>query len=189
MYKSIYLLYVMGVLRCDCLAVFSPSSCSLLVPSAVIPLRNPKDSSSNMADKISDDHPSPMGNTKSALDNQEKTIDSEKQALQSKDADAALEFLYAEETTLMTDVDEKSLVRKIDWRIAPLMCRSFDIKGQVAIQLNKKILRGLLQPPVSRQDTRELCQRNAPGQYRPSLATVPPSLFFGKFQNTSTWNP
>lgn len=75
-----------------------------------------------MADKISDSHPSPVGND--VLDNSEKTMDSEKQALRSKDADAALEFLYAEETTLMTDVDEKRLVRKIDWRIVPLMCRS-----------------------------------------------------------------
>lgn len=75
-----------------------------------------------MADKISDSHPSTVGND--VLDNSEKTMDSEKQALKSKDADAALEFLYAEETTVMTDVDEKSLVRKIDWRIVPLMCRS-----------------------------------------------------------------
>lgn len=75
-----------------------------------------------MADKISDSHPSTVGND--VLDNSEKTMDSEKQALKSKDADAALEFLYAEETTVMTDVDEKSLVRKIDRRIVPLMCRS-----------------------------------------------------------------
>ncbi|KAG6367732.1 hypothetical protein INS49_001927 [Diaporthe citri] len=54
-----------------------------------------------MADKISDSHPSPVGND--VLDNSEKTMDSEKQALRSKDADAALEFLYAEETTVMTD--------------------------------------------------------------------------------------
>lgn len=98
-----------------------------------------------MSDKISDDHPSPMGNTTTALDNPEKTMDSEKQALKTKDADAALEFLYAEETTLMTDVDEKALVRKIDWRIVPLMCRSSDVKRHVAIQLNK----GKPQGPVT----------------------------------------
>lgn len=97
-----------------------------------------------MSDKISDDHPSPTGNTNTALDNPEKTMDSEKQALRTKDADAALEFLYAEETTLMTDVDEKALVRKIDWRIVPLMCRSSDIKRQVAIQLNKAKSQGLV---------------------------------------------
>lgn len=71
-----------------------------------------------MADEISDDRPSPADKT--VLSNSE--LDSEKQALRSKDADAALEFLYAEETTIMTDVDEKKLVRKIDWRIVPLMC-------------------------------------------------------------------
>lgn len=74
-----------------------------------------------MADKISDSHSGPVGND--VLDNSEKAMDSEKQALKTKDADAALEFLYAEETTIMTDVNEKDLVRKIDWRIVPLMCR------------------------------------------------------------------
>lgn len=75
-----------------------------------------------MADKISDDRPSPTGNTDTVLDNSGKTIDYEKQVLRTKDADAALEFLYAEDTILMTEVDEKRLVRKIDWRIVPLMC-------------------------------------------------------------------
>lgn len=98
-----------------------------------------------MSDKISDDHPSPMGNTNTVLENPEKTMDSEKQALRTKDADAALEFLYAEETTLMTDVDEKALVRKIDWRIVPLMCRSSDLKRRVAIQL----IKGKPQGPVT----------------------------------------
>lgn len=115
-----------------------------------------------MDDKISDDHPSPTGKTDTVLDNSDKTMDSEKQALRSKDADAALEFLYAEGTTLMTNVDEKRLVRKIDWRIVPLMCRSSDTNRRIAIQLNKKISRGLLQPPISRQDSGELCQRNGP---------------------------
>lgn len=87
-----------------------------------------------MADKISDNHPSPTDNN--VLDNSEKAMDSEKQALRSQDADAALEFLYAEETTIMTDVDEKKLVRKIDWRIVPLMCRSFDTQRRFAIRLN-----------------------------------------------------
>lgn len=87
-----------------------------------------------MTDKISDDHPSPTGNT--VLDSSEKTMDAEKQALRSKDADAALEFLYAEETTVMTDVDEKKLVRKIDWRIVPLMCRCSDMERRISIQLN-----------------------------------------------------
>lgn len=48
-------------------------------------------------------------------------MDSEKQVLRSDKVDAALEFLNAEDTTV-TEVDEKVLVRKIDWRIVPLMC-------------------------------------------------------------------
>lgn len=48
-------------------------------------------------------------------------VDSEKQVLRSDKVDAALEFLNAEDTTV-TEVDEKALVRKIDWQIVPLMC-------------------------------------------------------------------
>lgn len=47
----------------------------------------------------------------------------EKQALAHDKVDAALEFLNAESTSV-TEVDEKTLVRKIDWRIVPLMCKS-----------------------------------------------------------------
>ena len=104
-----------------------------------------------MADKISDDHPSRTDNN--VLDTSEKAMDSEKQALSSKDADAALEFLYAEGTTIMTDVDEKRLVRKVDWRIVPLMCRSPNIKRRVVVQLNNRIPRGLLQPAIPRQNS------------------------------------
>lgn len=50
------------------------------------------------------------------------TLDSEKQALRSDKADAALEFLNNEHGTV-AEVDEKALVRKIDWRIVPLMCK------------------------------------------------------------------
>lgn len=52
-------------------------------------------------------------------------MDSEKQAatLAHDRVDAALEFLNAENTSV-TEVDEKALVRKIDWRIVPLMCKS-----------------------------------------------------------------
>lgn len=48
------------------------------------------------------------------------TLDTEKQ-LQNSEADAALAFLNNEAGTV-TEVDEKALVRKIDWRIVPLMC-------------------------------------------------------------------
>lgn len=56
------------------------------------------------------------------------TMDSEKQAatLAHDKVDAALEFLNAENTPV-TEVDEKRLVRKIDWRIVPLMCKSWAI--------------------------------------------------------------
>lgn len=50
--------------------------------------------------------------------------DPEKQALEHKNVDAALEFLASEEIRIMTEADEKKLVRKIDWRIMPLMCMS-----------------------------------------------------------------
>lgn len=49
-------------------------------------------------------------------------MDSEKQVLAHDKVDAALEFLNAESTSI-TEVDEKALVRKIDWRIVPLMCK------------------------------------------------------------------
>lgn len=39
-----------------------------------------------------------------------------------KDVDAALQFLNNEESTPMTPEDEKRLIRKIDFRIVPLMC-------------------------------------------------------------------
>lgn len=52
------------------------------------------------------------------------TVDAEKQVLEHKDVDAALEFLASEEIRIMTEEDEKKLVRKIDWRIMPLMCTS-----------------------------------------------------------------
>lgn len=98
--------------------IFSLSSCSQCSDTASYP----KDC--NMADKISDENTIPTD--KAVLDN--SAMDSEKQVLRTKDADAALEFLYAEETTIMTDADEKKLVRKIDWRIVPLMCESSDAK-------------------------------------------------------------
>lgn len=50
------------------------------------------------------------------------TLDHEKQVFQHNKVDAALEFLNHESGTV-TEVDEKALVRKIDWRIVPLMCK------------------------------------------------------------------
>ncbi|ETS84022.1 hypothetical protein PFICI_05898 [Pestalotiopsis fici W106-1] len=47
-------------------------------------------------------------------------IDTEKQASKVADADAALDYLNHEHTGAMTEVDEKKLLRKIDWWIVPL---------------------------------------------------------------------
>ncbi len=44
------------------------------------------------------------------------------------DVDAALEYLNNEGTTVMTAVDEKRLVRKIDWMIIPLMWCCYNLQ-------------------------------------------------------------
>jgi hypothetical protein len=49
-------------------------------------------------------------------------VDHEGQVSEPSDVDAALEYLNHEEITVMTEIDEKKLVRKIDWWIVPLMC-------------------------------------------------------------------
>lgn len=67
-----------------------------------------------MATEISHDQSSAMDKT--------VTLDHEKQALRHDKVDAALEFLDNQDGTV-TEVDEKALVRKIDWRIVPLMCK------------------------------------------------------------------
>lgn len=59
-------------------------------------------------------------------------VEATKRALPSGNVDAALEFLQTEGTAVMSALDEKKLVRKIDWMIMPL-----DV--------------GLLQPAVSGQ--------------------------------------
>lgn len=66
-----------------------------------------------MSTDISHDQSSAIGKT--------VTLDHEKQALRHDKVDAALEFLN-NETGTVSEVDEKKLVRKIDWRIVPLMC-------------------------------------------------------------------
>jgi hypothetical protein len=45
--------------------------------------------------------------------------------LHSGDVDAALQWLEQARThvSVMTEVDEKKLIRKIDWMIVPLMCK------------------------------------------------------------------
>lgn len=48
-------------------------------------------------------------------------IDVEEKRVELVDVDAALDYLNHEDTTLMSEVDEKKLVRKIDWMIVPLL--------------------------------------------------------------------
>ncbi|KAK6080011.1 major facilitator superfamily transporter [Seiridium cupressi] len=48
--------------------------------------------------------------------------DAEGQVPRTTDVDAALEYLD-QNMTVMSEIDEKKLVRKIDWWIVPLMCR------------------------------------------------------------------
>lgn len=43
-------------------------------------------------------------------------------------ADAALEFLRTEDVAVITEVDEKALVRKIDWMIMPLMWAAYNLQ-------------------------------------------------------------
>lgn len=74
---------------------------------------------------IPDSQPSPTEGK--AVMEKSAALDPEKQALEHKNVDAALEFLASEEIGIMTEVDEKKLVRKIDWRIMPLMCMSPEI--------------------------------------------------------------
>lgn len=50
-----------------------------------------------------------------------EAFDVEQKKEYSGDVDAALEYLAREDTTIMTDIDEKKLVRKIDFMIVPLM--------------------------------------------------------------------
>lgn len=60
------------------------------------------------------------------------TLDTEKQqalAVEKGEADAALAFLNNEAGTV-AEVDEKALVRKIDWRIVPLMCEHCNVRAE-----------------------------------------------------------
>ncbi|KUI63989.1 hypothetical protein VM1G_10738 [Cytospora mali] len=79
-----------------------------------------------MAGDISHDKTSPMDD-KVNMD-KAATMDSERQSLEHKDVDAALEFLNAEELGTMSVVDEKQLVRKIDWRIMPVMWACYNLQ-------------------------------------------------------------
>ena len=58
-----------------------------------------------------------------------KTADLEiKNGLPAGNADAALEFLRAEDTAVVIELNEKALVRKIDWMIMPLMWAAYNLQ-------------------------------------------------------------
>lgn len=75
--------------------------------------------------------------------------DPELQVPRPADADAALEFVTHENTGTMTEVDEKKLVRKIDWRIVPLMCKLLACLYSIQQSHLLTLPRGLLQLTVS----------------------------------------
>ncbi|KAI1456720.1 allantoate permease [Annulohypoxylon moriforme] len=54
--------------------------------------------------------------------------DKEGKTLQVTDVDAALEYLNREGTTVMTEINEKALVRKIDMMIIPLMWACYNLQ-------------------------------------------------------------
>lgn len=69
-------------------------------------------------------------------------LDVEEKRVELGDVDAALEYLNHEDTTLMTEVDEKKLLRKIDWMIVPLLWLCYCLQ-----YLDKTLSMALLPPP------------------------------------------
>ncbi|KAF7115295.1 hypothetical protein CNMCM5793_001931 [Aspergillus hiratsukae] len=62
----------------------------------------------------------------------------------STEADAALGFLASEGTAAFTEIDEKKLVRKIDWMIVPLMWAVYFLQYLDKILINYASVMGLL---------------------------------------------
>jgi hypothetical protein len=62
----------------------------------------------------------------------------------STEADAALGFLASEGTAAFTEIDEKKLVRKIDWMIVPLTWAIYFLQYQDKILINYASVMGLL---------------------------------------------
>jgi len=67
-------------------------------------------------------HPEDIPVATASVDVESKT------ALAAGKADAALEFLHREDNAAFVDVDEKGLVRKIDWMIMPLMWAAYNLQ-------------------------------------------------------------
>ena len=56
------------------------------------------------------------------MDSEKKTdVEARRPSINATDVDAALEYLNHENASTFTELDEKRLVRKIDWRIVPIM--------------------------------------------------------------------
>ncbi|KAJ5212329.1 uncharacterized protein N7498_003975 [Penicillium cinerascens] len=67
-----------------------------------------------------------------------------KNGLPAGKADAALEFLRDEDTAVATEVNEKALVRKIDWMIMPLMWAAYNLQYLDKVLINYASVMGLL---------------------------------------------
>ncbi|KAJ9155594.1 Allantoate permease [Pleurostoma richardsiae] len=82
----------------------------------------------------------------SSTEKNASAIDTEAQDLKRpKDADVALDFLNHEAAGTMTEVDEKKLVRKIDWRIVPLMWMCYNLQYLDKTLINYANVMGLQQ--------------------------------------------
>ncbi|KAJ6171923.1 hypothetical protein N7470_000990 [Penicillium chermesinum] len=68
-----------------------------------------------------------------------------KYALVEGKADAALAFLHSEGTAAVVDINEKALVRKIDWMIVPLMWAAYNLQYLDKVLINYASVMGLLQ--------------------------------------------
>ncbi|TPR08267.1 Sphingolipid long chain base-responsive protein PIL1 domain protein [Aspergillus niger] len=67
-------------------------------------------------------------------------------------ADAALEYLRAGEVATFSDVDEKKLLRKIDWMVVPLMWAIYFLQYLDKILINYASVMGLLDDTGMRTD-------------------------------------
>lgn len=63
-----------------------------------------------------------------SVQNDGMDVDVKSGIVQDGKADAALDFLRAEDNLGATEVDEKALVRKIDWMIMPLMWAAYNLQ-------------------------------------------------------------
>ncbi|PYH98214.1 allantoate permease [Aspergillus ellipticus CBS 707.79] len=92
-------------------------------------------------------------------DQNDKSITAHAVDIESKDgnvssgqADAALEFLRHAEVATFSEVDERKLVRKIDWMIVPLMWAIYFLQYEDKILINYASVMGLLDDTGMRTD-------------------------------------